>query len=867
MRSGGRRTRLFLAAGLVASSLAITAGTTLAGPAAAAPTAEGCPIDYQAPHNGALSSFTDATANVFVGGDFEVLDGAAEAEGVVVVNGDVHVGDTQSNRYNLGTVGVGSRVGPPAMSDMLLAGGAVTVDNPTTLDVGAGVGGNVVAGGAVTGTIETNGGDVSAEVVDPLAPYSSLGTTVMNLSAQVSAKTPTGTASVSGATLTLDGSGSDTGDQVFRIDAGDLPDALLYADLNLVDVELDRPIYVTVTGAAPAIRIDTVLIEGSTMLPWSDTAAELATHLLWNIPGATTLAITGSGQVPGSFLVARNDSATVIDVPGTNGRIWTRGDLEHSGTSGGREMHGYPFVGLEEMSCDNDLTEPAVGGLSVAKSLDAPAGAIADDTTFSGTWSCSLDGDRVAHGSWRTTAGAAPVELAADVPAGATCAVTEDLPGAPAGFEWLAPVISPTTAVIADGGVAPFTVDNELVAAAPVVGSLAVSKTVIAPDGVVSADVTYGGTWSCAVAGEVVADGVWSLVAGATEVVASDLPEGASCVVDEGDLPAAPAGHTWSAPVIVPGAVSIAGGSQSTVVVTNTLTADEAAEALGSLEVTKILDDPADVVDGERDFSGTWSCTLGDEDVADGTWSTSAAAGATLISADLPEGATCILDEVTPDAAPAAGFVWEAPQITPASVTVADGQTVGFTVTNAVTALAPVLGALTVEKQLVDADGILAEDTEFTGTWTCRLGETTVDGTWATTAGAAPLEVSDEIPAGATCQVTEDAPAELADGHHWAPVVLSPAALTVTADGTSAFVVTNTVAADEVAGGGDGDPSGQGPDVAENDGGGDGDVTADGDSSGLPDTGSPAILLPGILAALFALIAGAVLVIRSRRTA
>ena len=71
-----------------------------------------CPASFPEPNNGAWAG-RDAAVNVFVGGDFLVRENAAETEGRIVVMGDLDVDKVAASpRYDMGVVGVGSRVVP-----------------------------------------------------------------------------------------------------------------------------------------------------------------------------------------------------------------------------------------------------------------------------------------------------------------------------------------------------------------------------------------------------------------------------------------------------------------------------------------------------------------------------------------------------------------------------------------------------------------------------------------------------------------------------------------------------------------------------------------------------------------------------------
>ena len=90
---------------------------------------------------------------------------------------------------------------------------------------------------------------------------------------------------------------------------------------------------VNLTGPAVDLNIGSVLSpEGLEVDPLTDPYfTSLATHLLWNAPSATTVAVGGAAQLPGSLLVPTAPSTTTLSGAGTNGRILVSGDLVHTG--------------------------------------------------------------------------------------------------------------------------------------------------------------------------------------------------------------------------------------------------------------------------------------------------------------------------------------------------------------------------------------------------------------------------------------------------------------------------------------------------------------------------------------------------------
>lgn len=155
---------------------AFTLGLSAA-PAAAAPLPGGlgpcvpgdCPDPFPPINNGDFAGRDDAI-NIYVGDDFLVRGRAAEAEGRVVVldDFDQDKDPEAGGSYNLGIVGVGSRVPPPVDSDFLTTGGDVTIADGQTLDTTGGLVdevGTVRYAGTQTGTV------TGALVQDPDAAH------------------------------------------------------------------------------------------------------------------------------------------------------------------------------------------------------------------------------------------------------------------------------------------------------------------------------------------------------------------------------------------------------------------------------------------------------------------------------------------------------------------------------------------------------------------------------------------------------------------------------------------------------------------------------------------------------------------------
>ncbi|NED11882.1 choice-of-anchor A family protein, partial [Streptomyces sp. SID9124] len=325
-----------------------------------------CPDPFPDVNNGPIAG-RDNGINIFVGDDFLVRGRAAEAEGRVVVLDDF---DQNKNAeagglYNLGIVGVGSRVAPPVDSDFLTAGGNVTVAPGQTLDTTGGLVdelGTVRYAGTQTGTV--TGRTIQDD--DATAPYVGL-RDELTAASQCYARpdgtprTATGTAVNEGYRTLFTGDGTSQL-QVFNVDFDlvnpNSPNGS--QSIEFAGIPDGATILVNVIGENRVINTTS----------GSDTLGQYRERLLWNLPDATTASFVGSGQFQGSVLVGEQASMTTVSLPGMNGRFFTTGSLTHTSENAGVEFHAYPF--------DGDLPEcggpqPVTGAVSVLKT-DADTG-------------------------------------------------------------------------------------------------------------------------------------------------------------------------------------------------------------------------------------------------------------------------------------------------------------------------------------------------------------------------------------------------------------------------------------------------------------------------------------------------------------
>ncbi|MFK0099523.1 SpaA isopeptide-forming pilin-related protein [Streptomyces sp. NPDC091040] len=319
-----------------------------------------CPDPFPDVNNGPIAGRDDGI-NIFVGDDFLVRGRAAEAEGRVVVLDDFDQNKSAeaSSLYNLGIVGVGSRVAPPVDSDFLAAGGNVTIAPGQTLDTTGSLPdelGTVRYAGTQTGSVT----GTTVQDDDATAPYVGLRDELTAASQcyarpDGTTRTPTGTAVNEGYRTLFTGDGTSQL-QVFNVDFDlvnpNSPNGS--QSIEFADIPDDATILVNVVGENRVINTTS----------GSDTLGQYRERLLWNLPDATTASFVGSGQFQGSVLVGEQASMTTVSLPGMNGRFFTTGSLTHTSESAGVEFHAYPF--------DGDLPDcagpqPVTGAVSVLK--------------------------------------------------------------------------------------------------------------------------------------------------------------------------------------------------------------------------------------------------------------------------------------------------------------------------------------------------------------------------------------------------------------------------------------------------------------------------------------------------------------------
>ncbi|MGW9207271.1 choice-of-anchor A family protein [Embleya sp. NPDC055664] len=321
-----------------------------------------CPAVDLEPNNGPIQG-RDNGINMFVGGNWTVSGSAAEAEGKLVTLGNFDMNKTSgSSIYNVGIVGVGSRVPPDNGTDFLTVGGNLTVAEGQTL---------IAEEGAVSGVVRYAGTLSGTVTPDPVkdgsaaAPYTALRPQLTDSSSCYAfpdgrLRQATGTAVNVGFETLFTGDGT-SALQVFNVDFDMVSVNGGDQGLSFLGIPNGATVLVNLTGTDRTIAS----FIGNTAIPTG-----LRERLLWNFPEATTVTIRGSAQFQGSMLIGNPASTTTVSVPGMNGRFFTAGSLIHQSSSGS-EFHRYPFNG--------DL--PDCGGTSPSPSTSPSASPSASPST------------------------------------------------------------------------------------------------------------------------------------------------------------------------------------------------------------------------------------------------------------------------------------------------------------------------------------------------------------------------------------------------------------------------------------------------------------------------------------------------------
>ncbi|MFE3503377.1 choice-of-anchor A family protein [Kitasatospora sp. NPDC059160] len=342
----GRRRAVRIAVATAVAAVPLAAVLTVGSAAPLAPplgacSGPDCPATWPPPNNGDFTG-RDATINVFTGGDYTVNGRAAEAEGKIVTLGNLTVDKNGGGVYNMGVVGVGSRVVPPDGSDFVTTGGNVDVRTGNSILIGGSDShgpafGNLRHAGGVTGTVSIDPTGRSIQDPNAAAPYQDVLTRIEEVSDCVGRATATGTVDVSSSQATFTGDGVSM-KQVFNVTQNLASPSGGQIGLVFTNIPAGATVVVNMLGDSPVINTYT----GTGLA--GDQTTDLRSKLLYNFPTATSAQINGSAQFQGAVMAGNPGSTTTLAQPGINGRVYLAGNLIHTGT-GGYEIHSYPFDG------------------------------------------------------------------------------------------------------------------------------------------------------------------------------------------------------------------------------------------------------------------------------------------------------------------------------------------------------------------------------------------------------------------------------------------------------------------------------------------------------------------------------------------
>ncbi|MBE1577443.1 choice-of-anchor A family protein [Amycolatopsis roodepoortensis] len=343
-----------------------------------------CPTKYP-PVNNKDYAGRDNGINVYVGGEFQVREAAAEAEGRVVVLGDFDMAKRAgaSSVYNVGIAGVGSRVPPPDGADFLTTGGNVNVAADQRLLADGGV---VRHAGTVTGTVT---GKLEKDP-DAAKPYVGLREDLRVASKCYAREgtTPrpaTGTAVNQGYRTLFTGDGK-SALQVFTVDFDLTGTTGGMQGIEFEGIPAGATILVNMVGAARTINTYTGDLNDQ------DPLNKLRERLLWNFPDAASVKIAGGAQFQGSVLIGEPGSTATVTASGMNGRFFTTGSLVHTSEAtggGGQEFHAYPFNGDLPECGSTPTTTPSSSTSSSSSSSSSSATTSSSPTSSSSTTTTS----------------------------------------------------------------------------------------------------------------------------------------------------------------------------------------------------------------------------------------------------------------------------------------------------------------------------------------------------------------------------------------------------------------------------------------------------------------------------------------------
>ncbi|MFF5096699.1 MULTISPECIES: choice-of-anchor A family protein [Actinosynnema] len=343
-----RLSRLSAVAGIAAAVVGATAvvittaaaaggGVATAGPGPCVGAACPSPYPQVGPKQSSGFAGRDEAINVFVGRSFTATGYAAEAEGRLVVGGDFTLSKTGGELgYDVGAVGLGSQVPPPAGADFLTVGGSLGIAQDNTLRT------------QDNGVVRYAGARTGAGAVEPapvhdsgaFTPYSGISAGLRDTSTCYAAKPSNGTVTQDELSTLFTGDGH-SALQVFTVPGSiAAPDGGMQG-IGFADIPDGATILINMVGTAPHVTTWSGSPNGR------DQIDQYGQRMLWNFPNADSVALDGESEFQGSVLVPNADSTTLVTVPGLSGRFFTAGSAVHGSSSvgSGNEFHAYPFTG------------------------------------------------------------------------------------------------------------------------------------------------------------------------------------------------------------------------------------------------------------------------------------------------------------------------------------------------------------------------------------------------------------------------------------------------------------------------------------------------------------------------------------------
>jgi uncharacterized repeat protein (TIGR01451 family) len=417
-----------------------------------------------------------------------------------------------------------------------------------------------------------------------------------------------------------------------------------------------------------------------------------------------------------------------------------------SGSGAGRSISAVllPVGGVGNNYNFGEVLTP--GQITVTKSLTLPTGVTGPlALQFSAT--CNLPATGTVFGPVSMNYPATNTAVIPNIPGGATCTVSEQLPSPPAGYAWGTPsvgALSPTGSMPAAGNQT-VSVTNTLTANP---GKITVTKAMVLPTGV-AGPFSFGFTATCD------RPSIGSTFSATlnnyptnTSVDIPNIPAGATCSLSE-TLPAAPSGYAW-APVSFSGlnpAIMSTGGTQTSTA-TNTL-------ASGSLTVSKAISGATEGVAEGASVSVTVTCTGGGGVTLPGFGNAqSLTIGSSLNFPNIVPGSTCSVSEDLTSRPALLGpqYQWQAPVIT-APVTIANGVARTLSITNPIQLLT---GGLNIRKTVTGETAGYLNNSTFSLTVDCKINNASLAGfpdTQTYTNGQ--TRNYPNVPNSATCSLTE----------------------------------------------------------------------------------------------------------------